>query len=118
MNDNQIEAVLRHYQPKGPPENLRAKIFSTAKRKFSYGSIVWWTSIAAMLMISIGFNHAANTITNQTASMVGSSQIRWTPEAEEAAQMLDGNGWGRRYIAFALEMERAAVKPNLKLEPL
>ncbi|MFA5864901.1 MAG: hypothetical protein WC975_09460 [Phycisphaerae bacterium] len=118
LNDNQIEALLRRFGPKGPPTALRKKIFESPKTHYSFRSIFWWSSIAAMLIISLCLNFAADGVAKDTAKLLGPSQTQWTPEAEEAAKLLDGNGWGRRYIAFALEMDKRNRKNFSELDPL
>ncbi len=99
LDDNQIESILRRYRPRGLP--ARAPHVS---RRFA----IWKLAIAAMLAVSLGLNLAACYITNQISVILADRQSRWTPAAEETAQLLDGNGWGRRYLAFALEVEERA----------
>jgi len=59
-------------------------------------------AIAAMLVLSVGLDLAARRMMQETAVTLGAGRIEWTPEAEEIARMLDGDGEGRRYIALAL----------------
>ena len=55
-----------------------------------------------MLVLSIGLNFATKSVTRDTVNMLQVQQIEWTPEAQEAADLLNGDGWGRDYIALAL----------------
>ena len=66
---------------------LRKKIFESPKTHYSFRAIFWWSSIAAMLIISLCLNFAADGIAKDTAKLLGPPQTQWTPEAEEAAKL-------------------------------
>jgi len=51
------------------------------------------------------FDFAGKRIDNEIGAMLKRGGTVWTQEAEEMAQMLNGEGWGRRYIALALSVE-------------
>ena len=48
----------------------------------------------------------------------GSNVVEWTPEAEETANLINGDGWGRHYLALALAADanrRSNFPPPLTL---
>ena len=100
--DSRIEELLTRYRPKGPPARLRERLIQSLEYCRSFKWRPWWTAAAASLILSIGLNFAAESISRDTVDMLQVQQIEWTPEAEEAAQLLNGDGWGRDYIALAM----------------
>lgn len=103
MNDEllELEEKLSRYRPAGPPGGLRDRVLSVATPRRSRPVITPWLAVAAMLLVSIGLNLATARIGRQTADLLGPRTL-WTAEAEEMAKLLNGNGQGRRYIAFCL----------------
>lgn len=120
MNDNtegqraQIESLSRRYQPVGPPAPLRDRVLTMSQsRQNAVG--VWaalrWASIAAMLLLTIILNHAVNSIHAETASLLTRNKVRWTAQAEELVQILDGDGAGRTCLAMHLSVGEPVVRP-------
>ena len=107
MNETEIKTKLKRYRPIGPSQELRERIFTPAPRQTRrpYGTFLWQSTLAALLLLSLGLNMAANHMLHQTNELLKIGKIEWTPQAEEAAQLLDGNGWGRKYIVCALAMD-------------
>jgi hypothetical protein len=106
--DTNIEAVLGRYRPLGPPAGLRDRVVGSSRPRRSRLAVAAWLSMAAALVLSVGLHLATERVMRQTAATLKTPQTQWTPEAEEAAELLNGQGSGRRYIAFAL----AAHKPK------
>ena len=105
-NDDRIEALLGRTRPMGPPAHLRERVLGSVKSE-AVGRVGWasaaaWLSVAAALVIGLGLNWAADAVNRDTAAMVGVGGWRWTPEAEAAAALFDGDGSGRRYVALCL----------------
>ncbi|UCD30279.1 MAG: hypothetical protein JSV03_07370 [Planctomycetota bacterium] len=99
---SRIEEILTRYRPVGPPVRLRERIVQSVEyRPSSWPKAVGW-ALTAMLVLSIGLNIAAESITKQTINMLQVYQIEWTSEAQEAADLLNGDGWGRQYVALVL----------------
>ncbi|MHC4445106.1 MAG: hypothetical protein ACYTF1_03740 [Planctomycetota bacterium] len=112
MNDENagIEELLAGYRPKGPPAGLRERIMQSVEFGRSPWKRAGWMAVAAMLVLSIGLNFAAESVTRDTVDMLQVQHIEWTPEAEEAAQLLNGDGWGRQYVAFTLVVDSYQVE--------
>ena len=107
MNDSEerIERILKRYRPVGPPAELRVRVLTTSPTGPAGGrpwALGWWSAVAASILLSFGLNRGAESVNRQTATMLGVGQVRWTPEAEEMARMLDGDGHGRYYVALCL----------------
>jgi len=120
MNDDdaKIEALLGRYRPVGPPAELRARVLASATPRRSRWSVAGWLAVAAMLIVSLGLDLAADSITDRTVAMLGSTVVEWTPEAEETANLINGDGWGRRYLALALAADAhrpSSFPPTLTL---
>ncbi len=101
-NDPQIEAMLTRYRPTGPPANLRDRVLRLTGGRRSRWAMAVGLAIAALLVLSLGLDLASRQMMQETALALGAGRIEWTPEAEEMAQMLNGDGEGRRYLALAL----------------
>ena len=99
---NKIEEMLLKFRPASPPEGLRGRVLSAADSSGgsgrAWGLWVFRAAIAAMLVIALGLNVAANKMTKRLIASIGGSPAAWTKESEEAAKMLDGNGWARQYM--------------------
>ena len=100
--DARMEELLRRYRPAGPADCLRERVLSARPPRRSWWVVVGWSAAAAAIVISIGLNLAATRIDRDVASTLNWTTIRWTPQAEEMAQMLDGDGAGRRYLELCL----------------
>lgn len=101
-NDPEIEVMLTRYRPTGPPAGLRDRVLRSTGSRRSRWAMAAGLVIAAMLVLSVGLDLAARRMMQETAAALGAGRIEWTPEAEEIARMLNGDGEGRRYIALAL----------------
>lgn len=118
MNDDDsgIEAMLARYRPVGPPAELRARVLTTSQQS-THGQTLralasgparatlakaGWLSMAAMLVLSLGLELAADRLRHETAAVLNRPGPRWTAEAEEAVELLNNQVSGRRYIAAAL----------------
>ena len=103
-----MERVLERFQPVGPPAGLRARVLdaavaATLRRSRGRAAVaIWRSAVAAGLVAALWLNLAANQISGRLAGQVGLGPAVWTQQAEEAAQLLDGDGWGRQYVAMAL----------------
>ena len=107
-HDKEIEQILRGYRPAGPSESLRERVLSSADSRPRLEPARTWrvwafrTAVAAALVLSLTLNMAAERTMMEVCTNIGIGPVRWTKDAEQAAQMLDGDEWGRRYIALGL----------------
>ena len=114
MNDNNrsVEDLLGRYRPMGAPPALRKHVLrSIESPQRRIGQKLFYLSAAAMLILSLGLEIAARSITRETAGILYAQSLQWTPEAQEAADLLDGDGRGRQYIALALWADARRPKP-------
>ena len=113
MNENNqpIEDLLRRYRPMGPPSALRVRVLRPHKmpQHRLWSRFLGW-SAAAMLVLSLGLQMAARSMTRETAEMLYGQCLQWAPAAQEVADLLDGDGRGRQYVAFALWAEARRPK--------
>ncbi len=105
--DNEVEQVLRRFRPAGVPVSLRGRVLWQVSIRDTPPQRMWaaWgfrAAVAAALIVSVCLNFAADRVGTSTAASIGVGPVIWTEDAEEAARMLDGNDWGRRYIALCL----------------
>ena len=120
-DNNAIEQILRAYRPAGPPESLRRRVLSTGHAQPSatpprpWGAWAFRAAIAAMLVAAFALNVATDNAMATLAANIGVGPVRWTEDAEQAAQLLDGDGWGRRYIALGLMAGPATAPDNRSL---
>jgi len=105
MNDD-MEKLLRRYYPAGPPAHVREKILrwnmlhATPRRLWPMR--LFRTAVAALLLLSLGLLHAADRLNQDSAARVGIGPPRWTPEAQQAADLLGNDPASRQYIAICL----------------
>jgi hypothetical protein len=107
---DEIEKLLGSFRVAGAPERLRAKIVgdvlgihAAARSHRAWPWHAFRGAIAAVLLVSLGLIHSANKLYQESARQVGVGPPHWTPEAEQAADLLDPRGnSGRRYIALCL----------------
>ncbi len=114
IDDKEIEALLRRYRPKGPPDRLRKKLF---KPKHSFKTLVWRLSFAAAITLVIGLNFASYRLARQTADLIGVQPL-WTTQVEETAHALDGNGWAKKYLLLYLAMEEQHKRSKIQNQGL
>jgi hypothetical protein len=116
--DKEMEALLRRYRPKGPPDRLRKNIFEPKpkpKPKHSLKTFLRRFSIAAAVALIVGLNAATYRLSRQTADLIGARPL-WTPQAEETARALDldKNGWAKKYLLFCLAMEEQNKRSKIQ----
>lgn len=113
-DDQNIETLLACYRPAGPPAGLRARVLHAGNACRPRGAMAGWLSMAAMLALSCGLYLDGERLNRGTAATLGTGSIGWTAEAEEAAQMLNGHGSGRRYVELALACDGARAARRLR----
>ena len=107
-SDSRIEQLLLRFRPIGPPASLRERTLSEARLGLQSKSTRIWavlafrTAVAAALILAAALSLAAQRTMTKVAANVGMGPAVWTEQAEEAAEMLNGGEWGRRYIALGL----------------
>lgn len=117
--DRQIEELLLKYRVSGPPMELKGRVLSSGQRVTLRWKIVGWAAAAAVLVVSTGLHWATVRMERQMGGMLEPGQI-WSAEAEELAQMMDGEGAGRRYLALRLAVGHGTAQPetiSLKSNP-
>jgi len=92
--------------PAGPPTSLRSRVLIAARAPLpaggSWRTTTFWSALAAMLLIAVCLNFAADSITRSVTSQVGIGPARWTAQAEEAVSILGGGPAARQYVALGL----------------
>ncbi len=105
MNDD-LEDILRRFRPAGPPEQLRQRILlahALRRRHAARWPIrLYRTAVAALLLLALGLLHSADRLNQDSASRVGVGPVRWTAEAQQAADLIGTGAAGRQYIALCL----------------
>ncbi len=110
---DEIENLLQRFQPAGPPASLRDKILASAQVPCErivrrWPVLFFRTGIASLLLLYFALLHVASTLNRDSALQVGVGPPRWTPEAQQAADLIDPNGnAGRQYIALCLLADNA-----------
>lgn len=125
MEDYQpIEQVLRRFTPAAPPATLRGRVLAVAgagtrRTAASWGDWVFRFAAAAALLIALALNTVTDGMTRRSAARVGVGPPVWNEDAETIAKVLNGNGWGRRYIALGLRASNGAApeRPSDKENP-
>jgi len=90
---------------------LKGRVLSSGQRVTLRWKIVGWAAAAAVLLVSIGLHWATVRMERQMGGMLEPGQI-WSAEAEDLAQMMDGEGAGRRYLALRLAVGYGAAQPE------
>ncbi len=102
------ERLLGRFRPVGPPPELRQRVLGLAslagqeRHRGRWALWLWRAAVAAGFLVAVGLNLSAERISQRIAARVGAGPVVWTPQAEEAAELLDGQGAGRRYLAMVL----------------
>jgi hypothetical protein len=115
-----VERAMERFRPIGPPAALRQRVLDATpterlavpRRRIAIW--VWRSAVAAGLVAAVWLNLTGDRIAAQVASQVGVGPPVWTQQAEEAAELLDGQGTGRQYLAMALRagaFESASAAP-------
>jgi len=114
MTDD-LENELRRFRPVGPPPELRDRILRrpapaqlAARRWLGW---IYRASVAASLLLSFTLFRAADALNRDSAARVGMGPPRWTPEADQAADLLGGDPSARQYIALCLIAGNAPRPP-------
>jgi len=110
--DMEIEILLARYRPAGPPARLRDRILATTGPRRSPWTVVGRLSLATMLILCVGLHLSAERVARQTSAVLNPEPTKWTAQAEEAIELL--NGQGRRYIALALAADEPRIARLLR----
>ena len=102
----ELERRLSKYRPVGSSPTLRARVLAIKAPARPRWSIGKWLAIAALILLVVGLRWHTRQMDRETLAMLDARETLWTPEAEAIAQELDGDGVGRRYLAFALVVDR------------
>jgi len=109
QHEQEIEQALLRFRPAGPPPGLRSRVLTAAAAlplaTTSWRTTTFWGALAAMLLVAVCLNLAADRITRSVANQVGIGPARWTAQAEEAVEILGGGPAARRYVALGLESD-------------
>jgi hypothetical protein len=120
-----IERLLEGFRPIGPAGELRERVLTAAssafveRRPWRIRVYVWRGAVAAGLIAAVCLNVAAEKISTRMVGQIGIGPAVWTQEDEETARLLDGEGWGRRYLAMALRagpLRESVVLPSGELD--
>lgn len=98
----ELEGRLGRYRPIGPPSSLRASVLGIEAPVRLRRSVGRWLAIAATILLVIGLRWHTQRMGRETLAMLDARETLWTPEVEEIARELDGDGAGRRYLATML----------------
>jgi len=109
QHEREIEQGLLRFRPAGPPPDLRGRVLGSASAPLpatdSWRTTTFWGALAAMLLAAVCLNLATDRITRSMANQVGIGPARWTPQAEEAVEILGGGPAARRYVALGLKSD-------------
>ena len=103
-----VEHLLNRFRPKGPPAVMRQRVLSgaaavgTNTRPHRTAVALWRSAVAAGLLLALLLNLQAERISTGIADRTGIGPAVWTQDEEQVASVLNGEGWGRRYLATAL----------------
>lgn len=103
MTDD-LEELLQRFRPVGPLAPLRERIVRLETP--SIARIRRWplrlfrSAIAAMLLVSFALFYAANRLDHDSVASV--STLRWTADAQQAADLIGPGPASRQYIAICL----------------
>ncbi|MDY7011380.1 MAG: hypothetical protein SVV80_11620 [Planctomycetota bacterium] len=105
-HDEKIERILLRFRPADPPARLRQRVvpeeYLPQRLRRTWLARLFRAAVAAVLVLSLCLNTVADGMATDAAASVGLGPAIWTKHAEHAAQMLNGDGWGRQYIALGL----------------
>jgi hypothetical protein len=113
--NDELERMLRRYQPAGPSGALRARVLAAAEPAPAGATWPIWVyrlALAAMVLLAIGLDYAAERINHATAANIGIGPVIWTADAEQAAQLIGGGEAGRQYIAVCLMASTGGGEPQ------
>ena len=106
-NDDQaIERLLTRYRPAGPPARLERRIRALAESPQRRAVVPGRFAAAALLVLGLALHLATERLNRRTIVAISGPTTAWSPEAEQAAELLNGKGAGRAYVRFALAVDR------------
>jgi hypothetical protein len=120
-----IQRLLDRFRPVGPAAELRERVVraassaSVARRRWRIRVCAWRGAVAAGLVAAACLHMAAERISTRMVGQIGIGPAVWTQEDEQTAHLLDGAGWGRRYLATALRagpLRASVVLPSGELD--
>ena len=115
-HDEEIERLLLRFRPADPLARLRQRVVSEEylphRPRRTWPTRLFKAAVAAVLVLSLCLNTVADDIATDAAAAVGLGPAVWTRHAERAAQMLDGDGCGRQYIALGLMASTGRAAPT------
>ena len=111
FEDKKIEELLLKYHVSSPPMELKERVFYSGRGVTLRWKFVGWAAAAAVLLVSIGLHWATIRMERQMGGMLEPGQI-WSAEAEELAEMMDGEGMSRRYLALRLAAGYRTAQPE------
>ncbi len=117
-DDERMEEMLLRYRPAGPSAALRDRVLRAAAPMSSWRRSLWRWSAAAVLLLAAGLHWATERALRDTVTVIDTSRVEWTPAAEDAAQLLNGNGCGRAYIRLVLTVRGRHDKGPVSLTAL
>ncbi|MBP7935187.1 MAG: hypothetical protein KA354_11120 [Phycisphaerae bacterium] len=108
-----VKGRLGRYRPAGPPSILRARVLAIDAPARPRRFVGRWLAAAALILLVVGLRWHTQRMDRETLVVLDARETLWTPEAEEMARELDGDGAGRGYLAFALlaDRQRLASQP-------
>jgi len=114
-----IERLLEQFRPVGAPPDLRERVLAVAslasleRRPRRIAVWLWRAAVAAGLIAAVCLNLVGEGISTRTAEQIGIGPASWTRQEEKIAEELDGEGWGRRYLAMALRAGPLRGSPDV-----
>lgn len=103
MTDD-MEELLQRFRPAGPPAVLRVRVLGCDIPEFSFRRrwAVWIFrgALTPLLLISFVLFHTTDRLNQDTASRIGSGPMRWTAEAQQAADLIGSDPAGHQYIVL------------------
>ena len=109
--DDAVESALARYRPAGPRAQLRDDILRSATPDRVRWAIAEWLSAAAVVLLAVGLHSATRQSAREIIAMLGDPRPAWRAAADEAAELLNGDGLERRYMIAALAAGRHRSVP-------
>jgi hypothetical protein len=111
------ESLLGRYRPVGPPGDLRGRIAASINAPRRRGPVLWWASLAAMIVVSICLIAASQADARQTAAMLNGRTSPWTPQMQETIEWLEQQQISSEYFVWLWRLEQIRT-PNRSLDNL
>jgi hypothetical protein len=116
---NSVERLLERFGPVGPPAALRERTLASAlaaarghRRRLAVG--LWRAAVAAGIVAAVALNLSALRVSQRIDAQIGVGQDVWTAQVAQAADLLNGEGLSRQYLAMVL---RAGARPISPIVP-